>query len=103
MIEKISKCKAIVMFGPDHPERGKHPGQFYQVTIDPDFMSPGGDFIRFGMTPGDEIVGWQMVSGLTICEVLGYYDGDVYPTAPGESCDLHMMVVRDGLQPLSVS
>ena len=48
--------------------------EFYQVTIDPNMVSPSGEYIRFGQYHGDEIQGWQRVLTMTICEVLGRSD-----------------------------
>ena len=47
----------------------------YQVTIDPDRVSPTGAHLRFGTWSdgkgaGDEITGWQLVSDLEIVELL---------------------------------
>lgn len=33
--------------------------------------SPSGQYIRFGDSQGDEIVGWQRCQALTVVEVLG--------------------------------
>lgn len=65
------KVLAIVRFGPATPTDGVRPAEFYQVTIDPNMVSPGGGYIRFGLYGGDEIQGWQKVSSMTVCEVLG--------------------------------
>lgn len=65
------RVRAIVMFGPAHAMAGTRPAEFYQCVIDPDMVSPGGDYIRFGMYEGDELVGWQKVSSMTVCEILG--------------------------------
>jgi hypothetical protein len=46
------------------------PAEYYQVTVDPDMSSIDGGFIRFGMYKGDEIVGWQRIEAMTVCEVL---------------------------------
>ena len=80
---ELQKCRAIVMFGPDTPTAGFRAGTYYQVTLDPAMVSPGGGFIRLGSHPMDEINGWQKIDGLTVVEVLGIYDGDEYPAAPG--------------------
>lgn len=84
------KCKtvAIVVFGPltrcDDGTwpigMGFAPGHFFQVTVDPDKRSPDGEFIRFGTNPGDELVGWQLVSAIGVVSVLGEWDGDQPPT-----------------------
>jgi len=42
----------------------------YQVTIDPDKMSPTGQFMRFGTHAADELTGWMPVAGLVLVEVL---------------------------------
>lgn len=69
------KSVAIVRLGPPTLTSGFTPGQYYQVTIDPDYVSPSGDYIRFGDNQGDELSGWQRVSAITVCEVLGQWDG----------------------------
>lgn len=68
---------AIVHFGPaGFVTDGMKAGEYYQVTIDPRKISPSGDFIRFGDTQGDEIVGWQRCKALTVVEVLGAWPKD---------------------------
>lgn len=42
----------------------------YQCTIDPDKVSPSGQFMRFGTHKDDEITGWQPLAGLVLVEVL---------------------------------
>jgi hypothetical protein len=75
-----TKCVAIVRFGPSGlPTDGIKAGEYFQVTIDPDQCSPSGEFIRFGPSPGDEIVGWQRCEALCVVEVLGEWDGDTPP------------------------
>ncbi len=69
-IEVKGKTRAIVCFGPMTDTTGTKAGQFFQVTIDPNLASPGGDYIRFDNRQEDEIHGWQRIDGLTICEVL---------------------------------
>ena len=66
----LKLCRVIIMFGPATDVSGTKAGEYYQVTIDPDFLSPSGDYIRFGMTGGDEIQGWQRVESMTVCEIL---------------------------------
>jgi len=75
-----SKCVAIVRFGPSGFETdGLRAGEYYQVTIDPQKVSPSGEFIRFGTTQGDEIIGWQRCEALCVIELLGEWDGDEPP------------------------
>lgn len=54
---------------------------YFQVTIDPDNVSPSETYIRFGETPGDEIIGWQEIELLEIVETLAVADenGDLQP------------------------
>lgn len=73
------RCVAIVCFGPATVTTGMAPGHYYQVTIDPAQISPSGDFIRFGNSKGDEIVGWQRCGALTVVEVLGTWDSSDPP------------------------
>lgn len=70
-IDISEKTLAIVMFGPATPTSGMKAGEYYQVTIDPNAVSPSGDYIYFGMHNGDQINGWQRVEAITIAEVLG--------------------------------
>jgi len=58
---------------------GHHPGQFYQVTIDPMRFSPCGEFYRFGSFVGDELIGWQLADGLRVVSILGEWDGEEPP------------------------
>lgn len=49
----------------------QNPCVHLQVTIDWKLVSPGGEFIRFDASRGDEIHGWQRRDRLIVCEVLG--------------------------------
>lgn len=74
------KLVAIVKFGPaGFPTDGIGPGEYYQVTIAPECISPSGEFIRFGGNPGDEITGWQRAEAITIVEVLGAWGDNNEP------------------------
>lgn len=68
--QSLGKCRAIVRFGPETAMGGMRPAEYYQVIIDPNMISPSGKHIRFGMYEGDEIVGWQRVDAMTVCEVI---------------------------------
>ena len=71
------RTRAIVCFGPATPVTGMRPAEYYQVVIDPDMASPGGDYIRFdSRTDENEIHGWQRVGAITICEVLEELEPD---------------------------
>lgn len=84
-----SKCVAIVCFETDvrnaklFSDLG-HPVPRvvqYQVTIDPDRVSPTGDFIRFGQGgdgagQGDEITGWVKKDEMIIVEILAECDSE---------------------------
>lgn len=96
-LEEITKkCRAIVMFGPPTDTSGYKAGEFFQVTIDPARVSPGGDYIYFGNTSGDQITGWQRIEAITVCEILGEYNEDgTYPEADGSVEPLAMNVVRE--------
>lgn len=77
------KCLAIVMFGPASPTSGFRAAEYYQVTIDPEMVSPSGDYIRFGNYLADEINGWQRIEALTVVEVLTEeIDGDLSTDLP---------------------
>jgi hypothetical protein len=73
------KCVAIVRFGPLTANDGYRAGEYFQVTIDPDKVSPSGEFIRFGTTDGDEIVGWQRCAAMSVVEILGEWVGGHKP------------------------
>lgn len=80
--ERIGKpVRAIVMFGPPSATSGFRAGEFYEVILDPNMMSPGGDYIRFDQSfQSTEIHGWQRVEGLTLCEILE--DAEPYKEPP---------------------
>lgn len=80
-IEIDRKVRAIVQFGPATPHSGFRGGEYFQCVIDPNMVSPGGDFIRFDAGfQGGELHGWQRVEALTVCEVLG--DAGEYEKVP---------------------
>lgn len=68
--QPLKKCRAIVRFGPETPTGGFRPAEYFQATIDPNMVSPSGTHIRFGAFKGDELVGWQRIAAMTVCEVL---------------------------------
>ena len=77
-VREFSKMtRAIVKFGPATPTDGMRAGDFYQVVINPEMQSPGGDYIRFDGRSGDEIHGWQKIEAMTVCEVLAELEGEV--------------------------
>jgi hypothetical protein len=58
----------------------------YAVTLDPERISPSGDFIRFGQWndnkgAGDEITGWILLEDLSIDEILAEHDGEAFRPA----------------------
>lgn len=71
-LEKKSVC--IVRFAAPIAISDVRPGLFFQCTIDPKEVH--GKFIRCGGSPGDELVGWQPVDFLRICEVIATYNDD---------------------------
>lgn len=89
---------AIVSFGPPTPTDGTRPGVFFQVTIDPEKLSPSGEYIRFGLYQGDEIVGWQKSSAITVVEILGDWpEGEESPKlyfAPAEIQHAKFMLLQ---------
>ena len=90
------KCTAIVKFGPAGlPTDGMRPAEYFQVTIDPNFISPSGEFIRFGNTPGDEIMGWQRAAALTVVEILGEWEDDEPVFQYGQSGKVSMIVPEE--------
>ncbi len=94
MSEIKEKCVAIVRFGISGTQMDGHKaGEYFQVTIDPAKISPSGEYIRLGGNPGDEIVGWQKASAITVIEVLGIWDGGESPVMPyGDAGKVTMMV-----------
>lgn len=75
-----TKTVCIVVF-----RSQRHTGQreiHYQVTLDPELVSPSGQFIRLGRNHGDEIVGWQPIQELVIVEKLAEWVGDTMPELP---------------------
>lgn len=81
------KVRAIVCFGPATTTSGFRPGEYYQVTIDPNMCSPSGEYIRFGAYQGDEIQGWQRVAAMTVVEDLGESDAAMVTNLPGYKQD----------------
>jgi hypothetical protein len=79
--EITGKVLAVVCFGRPTDSTGMQAGQYFQVTIDPSACSPKGDYIRFGLHTGDELVGWQRVDAITVVEVLGDSD-QTMPNVP---------------------
>lgn len=80
-IEIAGIVRAIVQFGPATPTSGFRGGEYFQCVIDPNMLSPGGDFIRFDVGfQGGELHGWQRVEALTVCEVLG--EAEPYKAEP---------------------
>lgn len=77
-LEMKGITRAIVCFGPATPVTGMRAGDYFQVVIDPEMVSPGGDYIRFSAAPPkdnphaevSEIHGWQRIAAMTVCEVL---------------------------------
>ena len=65
-----SKTRAIICFGPATPVTGMRAGDYFQVVIDPEMVSPGGDYIRFMADKECEVLGWQRIAAVTVCEVL---------------------------------
>lgn len=53
---------------------------YYQVTLDPNRVSPDGEFVRFGqwgdgLGQADEITGWIPMNELNVQEILAEWDG----------------------------
>lgn len=76
-IEKLERpILAIVRLAPENKEKRDLAGMltpFYQVTINPQALSPSREFIRFGGIHGDEINGWRPVTDIIVEEVIGQY------------------------------
>jgi hypothetical protein len=99
LLEIAEKVRAIVMFGPPADHSGMRPAEYYQVTLDPQMVSPSGEFIRFDQTiQGGEMHGWQRIQCTTVCEVLG--EGAEYDPPEGCKVDpdavLTMLMVDHG-------
>lgn len=77
MMTIAEKTVVIIHFGPaGFSTDGMNPGRYFQVTIDPNCISPSGEYIRFGNNDGDEIQGWQRCAAMTIIEVLEHWGKD---------------------------
>jgi hypothetical protein len=97
LYEVDKKILAIVKFGPPTSVDGLKPAEYYQVTIDPEKISPSGDYIRFGTYGGDEIIGWQRCAALTLVEVLGEWQETEEQTFKfGTQGRVEMMMRDDG-------
>jgi hypothetical protein len=96
--EITKKCTAIVKFGPaGFATDGFRPAEYFQVTIDPQKISPSGEFIRFGGTDGDEIMGWQRAAAISVVEILGEWDSEESPTFKyGAAGQVTMPVLNKG-------
>jgi len=74
-LEISEKTGAIIMFGPPSDHSGMRPAEYFQVTLDPNMVSPSGEFIRFDqLIQGGELHGWQRIACLTVCDVLAPAD-----------------------------
>lgn len=99
-LEITRKTRAIIMFGPPTEISGMRPAEYYQVTLDPNMVSPSGEFLRFDQTfQGGEMHGWQRIECLTICEILG--DAGEYEQQPegyvmDENAVLHLLQIDHG-------
>ena len=69
-IEIKAKTRAILCFGPATDTTGFRAGEYFQVVIDPEMVSPAGVYIRFNADTECEVHGWQRIDALTVCEVL---------------------------------
>lgn len=69
IINVKSPTIAIVAFAPELDRPLSHT-VCYQVTIDPDKLSPSGEFIRFDHDAQCEIHGWKKVDEIEILEIL---------------------------------
>ena len=66
-----TKCLAIVRFGPEEANSGFTLAQYFQAVIDPERISPNGEYIRFGYdAERDELNGWQKASCIFVVEIL---------------------------------
>jgi hypothetical protein len=93
--EFTEKTVVIVRFGPAFETSGFRAGEYFQVTIDPSKVSTTGEYIRFGDNPGDELMGWQRVAGLTVVEQLGVWESeDEPPTMTRGKFGVTMLVVE---------
>lgn len=98
-IEKLERpILAIVRLSPENKERRDMAGMvtpFYQVTIDPENLSPSREFIRFGKTHGDEIMGWRPVTDIIVEEVIGQYkEGWTPPKINGTETPVELVPYR---------
>lgn len=82
-----SKKRVILQFGPPSITSGFRTAEYFEAILDPNMLSPGGDYIRFDQRIQNcELHGWQRVAALTVCEVLG--DAPEYKVAPIEGYEV---------------
>ena len=96
-----TRIVAIVKFGiAGLIADGFNAGEYFQVTIDPDKISPSGEFIRFGTYDGDEILGWQRLEAITLIEKLAEwpYDQDLPLLTFGEKESINMLLPTNYIQ-----
>lgn len=71
IIEITRKTGAIIMLGAPTENSGMRLGEYFQATLDPDMVSPSGEYLRFDQTiQRGELHGWQRIECLTVCELL---------------------------------
>lgn len=81
-VERKTVC--IVVFR-SLRDAGRVPEVHYQATIDPELVSPSGQYIRMGTHKGDEIIGWQPIREIVVVEKLAEWDGDELPELPKQA------------------
>ena len=64
----VLKFRDGLVYGQQIPQM---PAVLVQCTVRMDKVSPSGALIRFGDTPGDELIGWMRRDYLEVVEVLG--------------------------------
>lgn len=68
---------AIIRLRSENKERRDLAGvltPYYRVTLDPINLSPSQEFIRFGDTHGDELMGFRPTEDIVVEEVIGEYE-----------------------------
>ena len=71
---------------------------YFQVTVDPNHISPDGKYIRFGDVSGDEIVGWVELAEIDIHSVLFDYPENKELHYTGQDVGIQMLDNLNGMR-----
>ena len=76
---------------------------YFQVTINPDHVSPDGLYIRFGDISGDEITGWVELEELDVHSILYEYKNSEKLHYTGQDVGIQMLGRLNGQKRLEVA